>query len=323
MRAERLLSILMTLQRGQSHTAGELANRLGVSVRTIFRDVDALSGMGVPVYTEPGRGGGIRLIEGYTSDLTGLSSGEAEALALIASPASVGVRELETSTRTALDKLAAAVPSMHQLRAQHARGRFLFDTKPWFRSSDNSPHLDHLRGAVWKNQRIQLWYQRSTAERKDYLVDPYSLVVKVDTWYLIGQVKREMRVFRLSRILSLESLAGQTFERNPDFDLQKFWFAWCDRFEKNPPVGYAVELEISARGRRKLLESFGHWFKTRLEPLGDRYRGRKLVTLDFEREDIALRLLFDLAEEVTILNPRGLRRRLHQRSMKVAQITAE
>src|SRR5262245_54765112 len=134
MRAERLISILMALQRGRALTAGELAQRLGVSIRTIFRDVDALSAMGVPVYSEPGRGGGIRLVEGYSSDLTGLSSGEAEALALIASPASVGVRELTMPARTALDKLAAAVPSMHQLRAQHARGRLLFDTKPWFRS---------------------------------------------------------------------------------------------------------------------------------------------------------------------------------------------
>lgn len=323
MRAERLLSILMTLQRGRSHTAGELASRVGVSVRTIFRDIDALSGMGVPVYTEPGRGGGIRLLEGYTSDLTGLSSGEAEALALIASPASVGVRELVAPTRTALDKLAAAVPSMHQLRAQHARGRLLFDTKPWFRSNVTSPHLDHLRAAVWKNERIQLSYERSNAERKDYLVEPYALVVKVDTWYLIGRVKREMRVFRLSRILSLQSAPDQPFERDPDFDLQKFWFAWCERFEKNPPAHYAVDVEISARGRRKLLDSFGHWFNARLEPLGDRYRGRKQVTLDFEREDIALRLLFDLAEEVTIMSPRGLRRKLHLRSVRVAEITAE
>ena len=121
MRAERLISLLMALQRGGRQTAGELAVRLDVSMRTIFRDIDALSTMGVPVYSEPGRGGGIRLIEGYTSDLTGLSSGEAEALALIASPASIGTSELATPTRTALDKLAAAVPSMHQLRAQHAR----------------------------------------------------------------------------------------------------------------------------------------------------------------------------------------------------------
>src|SRR5678815_878384 len=112
----------MALQRGHPLTAGELAQRLDVSIRTIFRDIDALSSMGVPVYTEAGRGGGIRLVEGYTSDLTGLSPGEAEALALIASPASMGVRELAMPAHSALDKLAAAVPSIHQLRAQHARG---------------------------------------------------------------------------------------------------------------------------------------------------------------------------------------------------------
>jgi predicted DNA-binding transcriptional regulator YafY len=320
MRAERLLSILMTLQRGHGMTAGELADRLGVSVRTIFRDIDALSGMGVPVYTEPGRGGGIRLIEGYSSDLTGLSSGEAEALALIASPALVGVRELDTPARTALDKLAAAVPSMHQLRAQHARGRLLFDTKPWFRSRDTSPFLDLLRVAIWKNECVQLSYERSNGEQKDYLVEPYALVVKIDTWYLIGRVRQEMRVFRLSRILGMAE-APNTFERDPNFDLQKFWFAWCDNFEKNPPSHYAVEIEITSRGRRKLLDRFGQWFKTKLEPLGDRYRGRKHVTLDFDREDIALRLLFDLAEDVKILSPRGLKQKLHRRSTRVAQIT--
>src|SRR5262245_27684946 len=180
MRAERLISILMALQRNPALTAGELAQRVDVSIRTIFRDIDALSAMGVPVYTEPGRNGGIRLMEGYSSDLTGLSSGEAEALALIASPASIGVREIDTSARTALDKLAAAVPSMHQLRAQHARNRLLFDTKPWFRARDASPHLDRLRELVWKDECIRIAYRRSDGELRDYDVAPYALVVKID-----------------------------------------------------------------------------------------------------------------------------------------------
>ena len=107
MRAERLIAILMALQRAQALTAGELAQRLSVSVRTIFRDIDALSTMGVPVYTEQGRGGGIRLVEGYTSDLTGLSSGEAEALALIASPAGIGVQDLAASSAGSSDILAS------------------------------------------------------------------------------------------------------------------------------------------------------------------------------------------------------------------------
>lgn len=321
MRAERLIAILMALQRAQALTAGELAQRLGVSVRTIFRDVDALSTMGVPVYTEQGRGGGIRLVEGYSSDLTGLSSGEAEALALIASPAGIGVRDLAAPTRTALDKLAAAVPSMHQLRAQHARGRLLFDTKPWFRSYDASPYLDSLRAVIWKDECININYRRSNGEVRDYLVEPYALVVKVDTWYLIGRVKRETRVFRISRMLSLQA-TGTHFTRDGGFDLQKFWSHWCEKFEKNPPNSFPVELLISAKGKEQLLKSFGHWFRQRLEPLGEQFKGRKPVTLDFDREETALRILFDLVFEADIVNPTTLRRKLRNQAKRVVAATA-
>ena len=319
MRAERLISILMALQRGRTMTAGELASRLGVSVRTIFRDIDALSGMGVPVYTELGRGGGIRLIEGYSSDLTGLSSGEAEALALVASPAMMGVQALATPTRTALDKLAAAVPTMHQLRAQHARGRLLFDTKPWFRSHGASPYLDQLRACIWKDQCVDLRYERSNGEVRDYRLEPYALVVKVDTWYVIGRVKRELRVFRISRIQSLTE-RGETFVRDVDFDLQKYWHGWCERFEKNPPTTFPVEIGLTPRGRKYLLDGFGNWFRAKLEPLGDKFR-RAEVTLDLEREDVAMRILFGAGVEVEILKPKPLRRKLGALAAQVVEAT--
>jgi predicted DNA-binding transcriptional regulator YafY len=320
MRAERLISILMALQRNPALTAGELASRVEVSIRTIFRDVDALSSMGVPVYTEPGRNGGIRLMEGYSSDLTGLSSGEAEALALIASPASMGVRELATPTRTALDKLAAAVPSMHQLRAQHARGRLLFDTKPWFRSMAASPFLDRLRVAIWKDECIRIAYERSNREFRDYDVDPYALVVKVDTWYLIGRVKGETRVFRVSRLQTLEE-TQRTFVRDKAFDLQKFWYAWCERFEKNPPNTFPVEIKTSAKARRHLLAR-GHWFRTAIEPLANA-RGWQVVTLDMQMEDFALRLLFELGTEAEVIHPVKLRRKLRSMAERVLAATDE
>lgn len=312
----------MALQRGHPLTAGELAQRLEVSIRTIFRDIDALSSMGVPVYSEAGRGGGIRLVEGYTSDLTGLSPGEAEALALIASPASMGVSELAQPAHSALDKLAAAVPSIHQLRAQHARGRLLFDTKPWFRSRDASPLLDQLRTLLWKDSCVDIRYERSNGEHRDYRVEPYALVVKVDTWYLIGRVQKEMRVFRVSRIQTLTA-SVDTFARDADFDLPKFWKRWCERFETNPPPrNYAVELNITARGRKHLMDSFGAWLRRPLEPLGDRYRGRKPVTLEFDREDIAMRILFEVGPEAEIVKPVSLRRKLLSQATKIVGATA-
>ena len=325
MRAERLISLLMALQRGGRQTAGELAVRLDVSMRTIFRDIDALSTMGVPVYSEPGRGGGIRLIEGYTSDLTGLSSGEAEALALIASPASIGTSELATPTRTALDKLAAAVPSMHQLRAQYARGRMLFDTKAWFRSSVASPFLDELRACVWNDECVEIVYQRGDETLADYEVQPYALVVKVDTWYLVGtrtkrgETKSEMRVYRLSRLQSLQR-TGRTFVRDQQFDLHKFWHGWCERFERNPPHNYSVEVLLSPRGRKHLLTTYGCWFRARLESLGDK-PGRRPVTLDFEREDMALRVLFQLGDDAEIVKPKALRRKLGALAARVVAAT--
>lgn len=315
----------MALQRSGRQTAGELAARLDVSMRTIFRDIDALSAMGVPVYTEPGRGGGIRLVEGYSSDLTGLSSGEAEALALIASPASIGTSDLATPTRTALDKLAAAVPTMHQLRAQHARGRLLFDTKAWFRASVASPFLDELRACVWSDECIEITYQRGDGTLDDYQVEPYALVVKVDTWYLIGQrtkaghAKPEIRVFRLSRMQSLRR-TGRTFVRDREFDLHKFWHAWCERFEQSPRHNYPVDVLISPRGRKQLLGSYGEWFRGRLEPLGEKFR-RKPVTLDFDREDMALRVLFQLGDDVEIVKPRALRRKLGALAARVVAAT--
>jgi predicted DNA-binding transcriptional regulator YafY len=319
MRAERLISILMALHRGRTMTAGELATRLNVSVRTIFRDVDALSTMGVPVYTELGRGGGIRLVEGYSSDLTGLSSGEAEALALVASPAAIGVQALATPTRTALDKLTAAVPSIHQLRARHARGRLLFDTKPWFRALDTSPYLDAMRACIWKDLCVDMRYERSNREVRDYRLEPYALVVKVDTWYVIGRVKRELRVFRMSRVLSLQE-STDTFTRDSTFDLQKYWHTWCERFETNPPSTFPVQIAITPRGRKYLLDCYGNWFRRQLEPLGDQFR-RAELTLELEREEHALRILFGLGGEAEILKPRPLRRKLFTLAQQVVEAT--
>src|SRR5436305_7625031 len=134
MRADRLLSILLLLQVNQRMTAGELARRLEVSERTIYRDMDALSAAGVPVYAERGVNGGWVLPETYRTNLTGLNEAEVQAL-FVAKPlrllADLGLHD---ASEAALVKLLVAMPSMQRSGAEHARQRIHIDTSGWRRA---------------------------------------------------------------------------------------------------------------------------------------------------------------------------------------------
>jgi predicted DNA-binding transcriptional regulator YafY len=327
MRADRLLSLLVLLQNHPCITAGELAERLGVSIRTVQRDVDALSGAGVPVYAERGRGGGLRLHGSYTTRLTGLSQAEAEALALVSTPSLLADLSIERDFASAVEKIAAAIPAVHRLRARHARHRLMFDAVPWFRQAAPDAavqRLEELRQAVWRDVVCHLDYQRGDGARKRYRVEPYALVAKVDVWYLVARAGansgKGMRVFRLSRIVELEVTDG-AFERDPDFDLARFWKRWCRRFETRPADPYWVTLALTPAGRDQLLERYGSWHASALAAW-PQHGERHVVTLDLEREDIAARVVFDLAGAGQVLQPMALRQLIRQRADAVLHAVA-
>jgi len=308
MRADRLISLLLFLQNDGPTTVAILARRLEVSKRTVLRDVDALSGLGIPVYSDRGRTGGIRLMPGYATHLNALSPLEAEAMALVSAPSMVAGLGLEKPLASALQKITAAVPAVHQLRAQHARNRLLFDTTQWFSTPDTPPVLDRLRSAVWNDQVCRLDYERADGVAKSYRAKPYALVAKVDVWYLVADTASGMRVFRVERIQHADT-TNETFMRNPDFDLHRFWEAWCRRFEADPGNRYLVELWITPAGKRFLLERFGGWHAVALAGVDER-AARSRVTLDLEREHIAVNTLLELGRKATLIKPKRLRTRL-------------
>jgi len=244
MRASRLVSILLLLQARGHRTAAEIADELEVSVRTVYRDVQALAESGVPIYAERGPGGGVRLVDGYRTRLTGLTTDEAEALFLSGVPGPAAELGLGTVVAAARLKVLAALPPELRTRAGRVAERFHLDAPGWWQQADPVPCLGELANAVWETRSVHVRYRRDDrVERRP--LDPLGLVLKGGVWYLVAGSKGEPRTFRVSRVEAIE--VGERFERPDGFDLAGFWSASTARFEAEmPSVAITIRVDPAA-----------------------------------------------------------------------------
>ncbi|MEO7062100.1 MAG: WYL domain-containing protein [Lapillicoccus sp.] len=231
MRADRLLQLLYLLRRHGRLPARRLAELLQVSERTILRDMEALSVAGVPVYCEQGRGGGCVLMEGYETDVSGLSGDEAQALFAWTSRAAVTDLGLGPQLATALTKLAATVPQPALERADALAAVVVVDRRRWFAAAEEVPILPELREAALRRTRVRLSYRGFRDDRpKARTVDPYGLVENAGRWYLLAAHRGEVRSYRVSRISAMTTLAEPA--RVPtDLDLAAEWAKVRSAFE--------------------------------------------------------------------------------------------
>lgn len=243
MRADRLLSILLLLQTKGRMTARELAEQLEVSERTIYRDLDALSSAGIPIYTECGPGGGAALVDGYQTRLTGLTEAEVRVLFLLNAASPLVDLGLGNVLDDALLKLSAALPPSSRPTIEQVRQRFHMDAAWWHHTDDVTPHLDTIQKALWHDVVLHLTYGEEDGLQSEQRVEPYGLVAKARVWYLVGTMQGQMRVWRVSRIQSVTML-DERFNRPEDFDLSAYWTAWCEQRESSHP-DYAVPLRIA------------------------------------------------------------------------------
>ncbi|MET8334288.1 YafY family protein [Streptosporangium canum] len=251
MRASRLLSLLMLLQTRGRMTAHELAAELEVSVRTVYRDVEALHTAGIPLYGDAGPSGGYRLLDGYRTRLTGLTSGEAESLFLAGMPGPAAELGLGAVVATAQLKLMAALPAELRDRAGRIRERFHLDAPTWYHGADETPHLAAAAEAVWEERRLEIRYRRWKAPQEVVrTLEPYGLVLKAGRWYLIARGGQDIRTYRVSQILELRALP-QSFERPGDFDLAAHWNGALETFEARLHQGEAV-IRLSPNGMERL-----------------------------------------------------------------------
>jgi predicted DNA-binding transcriptional regulator YafY len=218
-RADRLVAVLLLMQARGRVTAAELAAELEVSVATARRDLEALSAAGVPVYPQPGRGGGWSLVGGARTDLTGLTEPEAQALFALLGTAAGAPPE----ARTALRKLLRALPGTFRAGAQAAAEAVVVDPAGWGAGDRRRPELvDVLQAAVVRRRRVRLTHRARDGTEGERLVDPWGLVDKDDVWYLVAGTPAGRRTFRVDRIVTAE-VTAEPAGRPADLRLAEVW----------------------------------------------------------------------------------------------------
>lgn len=305
MRADRLLSILLLLQVHRRVTARELAQRLEVSERTIYRDMEALSSSGIPVVAARGTGGGWQLLNDYHTNLTGLNKNEIQAL-FLANPASLlADLGLHKASEAALIKLLACLPAMYRDNAEHARQRIHIDPTGWHQTEESCPLLSVLQDAIWREQKIRLHYRRMESD-VERVADPLGLVAKGSIWYLVAKVDEQMRTYRVSRIQDAVIL-DEPCTRPPDFDLAAYWASSSLTFRANLPryiatlrIPCAAMPMVDYAGRRLRIEQ--------VEPDNDPLYN--IVTLRFDTFDEACTCVLGFGSIVEVLGPAGLEERV-------------
>lgn len=319
MRADRLLSLLMLLQTRGRLTAVELAGELGVSVRTVYRDLDALSAAGVPVYTERGPGGGCALLEPYRTSLTGLTADEARVLFMLSIPQPLVELGVSGELKAALLKLEASLPATRRTDEWQTRQRIHLDPTGWA-AARPTPHLQTLYRAVRQDLAVHVSHWLAFDTRAEWSIQPYGLVAKAGVWYLIGRREGHMRVLNVDRIMAV-GLSDDRFERAPDFDLVAYWDAWCRRTEERRP-DYPVTLRVAVRHLDWLSAQLGESMGSAARDGDPQDPSFVTLTLHFQMMEDARRRVLGLGAAVEVLAPRELRASLADYATQIAMLYA-
>ncbi|MFZ6656989.1 helix-turn-helix transcriptional regulator [Undibacterium sp. TJN19] len=313
-----MISILNILQARGRATAPELAAECGVTLRTVYRDIDAMSEAGIPVYSERGSAGGYRLLDGYRIQLNGLSAREAEALFMTGLTGAATDLGLGAVMVGAQNKLLSAMPAELRKGAVQMRRRFHLDAPAWFAQADQPVYLPQVADAVWTQQAIYIRYE-SWNGLKERIVEPLGVVMKSGAWYMVAQGENTPRTYKISRIHALSSL-DQHFTRPADFDLAAYWDASTLRLQHDLHENIAtIRLSPTGIRMREIFLSAYIFSEMKLSPEPDE-DGWYLATIPVGKSWHACIDLLRFGEDVEVLEPPELREKMREMITKMSRI---
>lgn len=234
MRADRLISIIMLLQINKKLTASELSKRLEVSIRTIYRDIDTLSRIGVPIFTDKGINGGIKLLGDYKTSLNGISKKELLSLFIPTSDKILEDLGIENLKYSAVLKILGTSTTNEIQELENIQNYIYIDMYTWNESNNivNINILSILQNAIWNSKSLKILY-RKVNETKEVGLNPLGLVCKRSIWYLVAINNEIIKTYKVKSIES--ALLMDSFIRPHDFNLKNYWRTSTTNYKKLIP----------------------------------------------------------------------------------------
>ena len=295
MKIDRMLTTIVMLLNRDRISAKELAEKFEISVRTVYRDIDAINMAGIPIVSYPGNNGGFGIMENYKLDHQVLTLNNMCSMlsALKGINSTLEDIELESS----IEKLRNLIP---QDKAQHVdlhMEQIIINMIPWRHTPKQKQRVKTVQNAITQSQLITITYRNNANETSTRQIEPMSLIFKGYTWYLFAycHLKTDFRVFRISRIIDLQ-VEHEQFKRR-----EKSYHE-IEQTSMKPVSATSITLKFAPEVRTRVEDSFD---RENIEILST---GELIVTAHFPEEELYYPMIFSFGEHVEVLGPKRIRR---------------
>lgn len=281
--------IYYLLERGKA-TAPELAEKFEVSVRTIYRDIDSLSNAGIPIYTTPGKGGGIFLLPEFVLNQSFLSQEEKKQIMLA----------LQNLSVTNIDNLETLIQKLGGLFKLKTTNWIEVDFSDWNQNFPKQNNFNLLKEAILNQQVVKFSYFGNDGYSSNRIVEPIKLVFKNMNWYLYGfcRTRNDVRFFKLTRLKNLEILAENFICERINIPKTNFTLTKINTI----PVTLKFSPEVAFR----VYDEFTN------QVIKDQ-QGNLIVVTEFPNDEIMYSYILSFGDNVEVIEPESIRNNLKER----------
>ncbi len=302
-----MLAITVLLLNRKRISAKELSERFEVSVRTIYRDIEAINMAGIPVISYPGNNGGFGIMDNYKFDRQVMTLNDMVAIlsALKGVSGAIDSRNLDS----AIEKITSVFPREASHASEGMAEQLIIDILPWGYRKRQRDVLQEIQKAIQQCRELTFLYRNARGESVTRTVEPMTLILKGFAWYLFAYctLKDDYRIFRLSRISELEPPGREFVRKNASYkDYMKE--------DEAPPSMVDLLLRFMPPVRHRVEDYFDP------EVIHEQEDGSLLVRVSFPEDEWVYSHLLSYGENLKVEEPLHVRIILQQKAKKIAAL---